>query len=430
MRILLLFFCIFCSTAVADDFLATMQIPGNECLGSVAFLRSGDIVAGGNDFTSGDALLIRMNSEGDVLRAQRIVGSSSDEIQGVLATSDGGAVVIGNTASFGAGNADAFILKIRSTGAVAWKRTFGTSGNEHFVEVVQTRDNGFIVLGDADHDPNLNDIVVAKFNSTGRFIWRKVFSAGDFDHASDLSLTSDGGVIVAIAAFFPDRVRSVITKISGSGSVQWSKMYGSSGDHIAVSVTESDDGGYYFTETFTPTGSQRSDNVLSKLDSSGNLVWSRIYRSPSPSPTFSVLKTGDGLLLTGHTGSGNSNNSLGVIISLDENGNIRWRKKVKLDSRPVFLGRPVVSAESILISGCAGNRTTNNMDSMVLKMQPNGQIQGGCSRLTNFPLSRANFNLTSSEIVLQEIPVPLLTSFPGFQITTFTAGESLVCSGE
>ena len=44
----------------------------------------------------------------------------------------------------------------------AWKRTFGTSGNEHFVKVVQTSDKGFIVLGDADHDPNLNDIVVVK----------------------------------------------------------------------------------------------------------------------------------------------------------------------------------------------------------------------------------------------------------------------------
>lgn len=415
---------------MADDFLETIPLSGNDCLGSVAVLRSGDIVAGGIDFTSSDAILIRMNSGGDVLRAQRIVGSSTDDIQAVLATADGGAVVVGSTGSFGAGNVDAFILKLRSTGTVAWKRTFGTSGNEHFVEVVQTRDNGFIVLGDADHDPNLNDIVVAKFNSAGRFIWRKVFSAGDFDHASDLSLTSDNGVIVAIAAGFPNGVRSVITKISASGSVVWSRMFGTSGDHIAISVTESDDGGYYFTEIFTPTGSQRSDTVLSKLNSSGSVVWSRIYRSPSPNPTFSVSKAGDGLLLTGNTNSGDSSNSLGVLIGLDGNGNILWRKKVKLDSRPIFIGRPIVSPESILISGCTGNRTSNNMDSMILKMQPNGQIQGGCSKLTNFPLTRSNFNMTSSEIVLEEIPVPFFTSSPGFQITTFAAAESFVCSSE
>jgi hypothetical protein len=103
---------------------------------------------------------------------------------------------------------------------------------------------------------------------------------------------------------------------------------------------------------------------------------------------------------------------------------------VKIDSRPVFLGRPVVSPESILISGCAGNRTTNNMDSMILKLQPNGQIQGGCSRLTNFPLTKSNFNLTGSELVLQEIPVPFNTASPGFQITTFSAAESFVCSSE
>ena len=323
-------------------------------------------------------------------------------------------------------------MKTRSNGTVAWKRTFGTSGNEHFVKVVQTSDKGFIVLGDADHDPNLNDIVVVKFNSAGRPIWRKVISAAGFDHASDLGLTSDNGAIVAIASDFPDGVRSILAKFSANGSIEWSRMYGSSGNHIALSAFEASDGGYYFTETFTPSGSQRSDTLLSKLNSDGIPVWSRLYKSPGSGLNASVSRTGNTLLLAGNITASGGSNSRGIVVSLDENGNVLWRKRVNPDSRPVFVGRPTVSTSdgSILVTGCAGTRQSNNMDAIFLKMQANGQIQGGCSRLTNFPLSRANFNLTSSEIVLEEIPVPFFTATAGFQSVTLSAAETAVCSSE
>ena len=411
-------FTLFVGFAGAADYLETIQLPGNECLGSAAILRSGEVVAAGVDYTSSDALLFKLSSGGDVLRAQRFAGSSADEAQAVVSTSDGGAVVVGSTGSFGEGLLDAFILKLRSNGTVAWKRTFGTSGNEHFVKVVQTSDRGFIVLGDADHDPNLNDIVVVKFNSAGRPVWRKVISAAGFDHASDLGLTSDNGAIVAIAANFPGGVRSVLAKFSATGSIEWSRMYGSSGNHIALSAFEASDGGYYFTEMFSPSGSQRSDTLLSKLNSDGIPVWSRLYKSPGSSLNASVSKAGSNLLLAGNITASGGSNSRGIVVSLDANGNVLWRKRVNPDSRPVFVGRPTVSSSdgSILVTGCAGTRESNNMDAIFLKMQSNGQIQGGCSRLTTFPFSRANINLTSSEIVLEEIPFHFSQLQPAFRV--------------
>ena len=423
-----------CSQLPAADYLETIQLPGNECLGSVTVLRSGEIVASGVDYTSNDILLIKFSAAGTVVKAQRISGSGADEAQAIVGTSDGGAVVVGSTSSFGEGNTDAFILKVRQSGTIAWKRTFGTSGNEHFVKVVQTADRGFIVLGDADHDPGLNDIVVAKFNSSGRPIWRKVISGGDFDHASGLGLTSDNGAIIAIASPSPDGLRSILVKFSGNGTIEWSRIYGLSGDHLGLSAIEADDGGYYFTEIYSASGSQRSGTVLSKLDSTGIPLWSRIYESRGQNLAASVtsLEEGQSILLTGNTTAFSGGNSNGILIGLNENGKILWRKKVKPDSRPVFLSQPSVSPAdgSILVTGCTGERASNDMDSIVLKAQGNGNIQGGCSKLTSFPLTGKRFVLASSQIVLQEIPVPFSTASAGFQIESFAAGESLVCSGE
>jgi len=415
----------------ADDFLATIQLPGNECFSSTTVLRSGDIMASGVDFTLNDVLLFKLSDSGNIERAQRISASGSDEAQAMVATSDGGAVVVGNTNSFGVGNLDGFILKVRESGSVVWKRTFGTSGNEHFVRIVQTRDRGFIVLGDADHDPNLNDVVIVKFNAGGNPVWRKVLSAAGFDHASDLAFTSDNGAIVAIASDFADGIRSVVVKLRSNGSVEWSRMYGSAGNHVGLSVFQAPGGGYYFSEAFAASGS-RSDLVLSKLDSTGAPVWSRLYRSPGASLLASITAVGDDLTLSGNITAPSGANSRGVVFKVDGNGNILWRKKVKPDARPVFLGKPVVLTpdDSILVAGCSGDRNANNMDSIVLKINSNGQIQGGCSKLTNFGLSNSEFSLTSSPIVLDDIPVPFFTTTAGFQTTSFSASQSFVCSGD
>lgn len=388
-------------------------------------------MAAGVDFAGDDILVFKFSESGSIQRAQRITGSGSDQAQAIVGTSDGGAVVVGNTNSFGVGLLDGFIMKVSSSGNVLWKRTFGTSGNEHFVRIVQTRDRGFIVLGDADHDPNLNDVVVVKFNSGGNPVWRKVFSAAGFDHVSDLAFTSDNGAIVVVASDFSDGVRSVVLKLRSNGSVEWSRSYGSSGNHVGLSVFQAPGGGYYFTEAFAASGS-RSDLVISRLDSTGIPLWSRSYRSPGVSLLASIIPVDDDLILSGNITAPSGANSRGVIFKLDEDGNILWRKKVKPDGRPVFLGKPVVLTpdDSVLVSGCAGDRNANNMDIAMLKISSDGQIQGGCSKLTNFGLSSSQFELSSSPITLDEIPVPFFTSTAGFQNTTFAASETLVCSGD
>lgn len=422
-----------CGGASASDYLETVPLPGNECLGAVASLSSGDILAAGVDFSNNDVLLLKVSSTGTILRTQRISGPGLDQAQAIVNTSDGGAIVVGSTSSFGAGLTDGFLMKFRANGTAAWKRTFGTSGNEHVVRVVETPDRGLFILADADHDPNLNDVVVARFNSTGRLIWRKVISAGAFDHPSDLQLTSDNGAIVVMASDLPTGVRSVIVKLSSNGTIQWSRVYGSSGDHVALSVQSADDG-YYFTELYTSPGSQTARTVLSKLNLSGDPLWSRSYQSPGVSLHASVSSIGTNglLLLTGSTTTSAGTQSNGILIGLNATGKILWRKKVKPDNRPVFLGKPVVLSTdgSIVLAGCAGERTTNNMDILLLKMHGNGTIEGGCSRLTSFPVTTAQFNLTSLPISVEEIPVPFLSGQAGFQLTIVSASPLTVCSAE
>lgn len=420
--------------AAADNFLKTISGSGNECSSSVAVLRSGDIVTSGVDFSSNDIVLITFNSDGTIRRSQQIGGSGEDEAQAVVATTDGGAVVVGSTTSFGQGNADGFIMKMKESGSLSWKRTFGSAADEHFVRIVQTSDRGFIVLGDISNPATSNDILVVKFNSRGKPVWKKTLSTTGFDHSSGLSLTSDDGALAAFATDVSGALRSVLVKFAANGEVEWSRMYGSSDSHLGLSAVQADDTGYYFTELFTPAGGQTTRTILSKLDSNGVPVWSRQYRSSGSDLTGAVTfnPRDQSLLLTGNISLGGGIVSEGILIGVNLSGKVLWRKRLQPDARPVFIGQPVFSSNdsSVLAVGCAGERAGNDMEILLLKTRDNGKFEGGCSSLSKFSLSSSRFDLTSASFTMQELQVTYTRGKARFTTSTFSAGESLFCSSE
>jgi hypothetical protein len=62
---------------------------------------------------------------------------------------------------------------------------------------------------------------------------------------------------------------------------------------------------------FTPSASDSGDVILIKVNSLGNVVWSKRYGGPREERDFSVKQTSDG----GYT-----------IIKTDPNGNLQWAR--------------------------------------------------------------------------------------------------------
>ncbi len=78
----------------------------------------------------------------------RTFGKGKDEVAySVQQTSDGGYVVAGKTESFGAGDADFWVLKLFPNGTVEWQRTYGGNKEDIAHCIHQTSDGGYIVAG-------------------------------------------------------------------------------------------------------------------------------------------------------------------------------------------------------------------------------------------------------------------------------------------
>ena len=106
-------------------------------------------------------------------------GSEEDEGRSVLQTLDGGYVVAGKTASFGAGLDDFYLIKTDSSGDTVWTRTYGGSNRDWAWPVLQTPDTGYLLVGKtAFYGSGINDILLVKTDAAGSRAWIKTIGGG------------------------------------------------------------------------------------------------------------------------------------------------------------------------------------------------------------------------------------------------------------
>ncbi len=137
-----------------------------------------------------------------------------------------------------------------------------------------------------------------------------------------------------------DRETTPIEETPISGEVQWVKSFGGSGEDTAQSVIQTADGGYAVLGYSNSTDGDLTGKTMTvndfwflKLDSQGDLQWSKTYGGSKDDKGQSVIQTVDGgYAIVGYAMSddGDGSNNEGFhdnwILRLDSSGNVLWEK--------------------------------------------------------------------------------------------------------
>jgi len=117
--------------------------------------------------TLGDVYLIKTNSQGDTLWT-RTYGGTNNDVGFPQGTSDGGYIIAGMTYSYGAGNADVYLIKTNNQGDTLWTRTYGGTENDFGWGAQQTTDGGYIIPGTTlSFGAGMEDFYLIKTDANG-----------------------------------------------------------------------------------------------------------------------------------------------------------------------------------------------------------------------------------------------------------------------
>lgn len=286
-----------------------------------------------------DIWLIRINEFGDELWQKTLGSSSDEEARAVIQTTDLGFFVAGNVqnSAKGYGSKDVWITRLDKNGKELSQLILGGKGLDEVEKMIPTRDGGALLgiysrssevrvsgseqdsgmrdAGSASKIQNSNpvsrnskqtenfgegDYWIVKLDKNGKVQWEKNFGGKGDDHLRTLALTSTGFII---------------------GGESRSERSGNK----TVGIEEG------------------TDLWLIALNERGEEQWQKSYNFKNRDILMgmSVLHSADdksskGILLGGYTqaeGRIQTDDETFWMLYLDQNGNEQWRKHVKGESR-------------------------------------------------------------------------------------------------
>ena len=257
-------------------------------------------------------------------------GTGADEGYSVRQTADGGYVVTGVTVSFGAGEADVYLVRTDSEGDTLWTRTFGGSSNDWGECVSQTADGGFIITGiTASFGSGGRDIYLVKTDDSGSTEWTATYGGSEDDEGYAVQQTSDGGYVIvgSTCSFGAGEEDLFLIKTDSSGDTLWTGTFGGAETDFGAFVQQTADGGYIIAGATGSTGAGMNDAFLLKTDPYGNTLWSATFGGSEADVAYYVQQTADGgCIAAGYTSSFGSGGNDVYLIRTDSDGNALWTK--------------------------------------------------------------------------------------------------------
>jgi len=267
---------------------------------------------------------VKLDPDGNLEWGKTFGGPDLDGAHSVQQTSDGGYIVAGYTASYGAGGAfwgDFWLVKLDPNGNLEWEKGFGGADEDAAISVQQTADGGYVVAGYTySYGAGQSDFWLVKVDPDGNLEWEKTFGGALWDGAWSVQQTIDGGYIVAGYTYSYGAGSSDfwLVKVDPDGNLQWDKTFGGADSDEAYSVQQTTDGGYIVAGYTYSYGAGSSDFWLVKVHPDGNLQWDKTFGGADSDGALSVQQTSDGgYIVAGETCSYGAGSADFYIIKLE-----------------------------------------------------------------------------------------------------------------
>jgi hypothetical protein len=339
------------------------------------------------------------------------------------------------------GSTDAFISKLDAAGNFVWAKQIGGTLSEDGISIkVDASSNLYIAglfNGTADFDPDAGtynmtsignvDIFILKLNPTGNFLWAKQLGGSSSEGVGSIAIDGTGNVYTTgyfggVCDFDPGPAAfsftsmgtsdAFVSKLDASGNFVWAKQITGTSNEYANGVSIDPSGNVYIAGSFdgvvdldpsvatlTVNTVGMEDVYITKITSTGNLIWAKTFGGVQQDHPYSM--TIDGLGNVYSTGffygvvdfdPGASTYTLATAVTqeifiskLNSSGSFVWAKKIGGQYQNFAYGISVDQQSNVYTTGefqssvdfdpgpgTASLTAINNMDIFISKLDING----------------------------------------------------------
>ena len=296
-----------------------------------------------------DGMVIKYSNEGKVEWAKNIGGSSSDYIESIAATEDGGYIIGGTfeSNSLNCGNGitltnmgkdDGMLIKYSSQGEAEWAIIVGGTQDDRIKSVVETSDNSYLIggyfksttitIGSYIFENKSNQYsngMLFKCDSKGKVEYATAI--GDSDASEEITSVVEisNGKYIAVGSFkdkimvgnyeltstagYDGMIIEYSTKEKAELFINKANIIGTNKNDEIKGIIKTDDGGYI------AVGNTLEGDIL-KYDKNERIEWKRETQGKINS--IIELKNGDYLAV--------GNTPLGDILRYNLDGTLEWSK--------------------------------------------------------------------------------------------------------
>jgi hypothetical protein len=227
--------------------------------------------------------LLKTDSLGDTLWIGKYESHHYDQDISVLQTKDGGYIVLGRK-----------LIKVDAEGKEEWEKSY------EGYDIQGTSDNGFIIAGRNEISKSGHvvypDLYITKINECGDLLWQKIYGGRYGEEGFSVQQTKDGGyIVVGEKDSYGAGVFDVyLLKTDKNGDTLWTRTYGGEDDDVGNSVLQTSDGGYIIAGWTDSFDARTWDIYLIKIDEKGDTLWTFIYGRKLNDRGSSIFETSDG----------------------------------------------------------------------------------------------------------------------------------------
>ncbi len=253
-----------------------------DFLNSIDINQAGNIIVAGMSYSGGlgaqDGYIAELDMNGVLMWENYYGGIYNDNINDVLATTDGGLILTGAKTNPD-NETDFWLFKTDNFGVVEWEHEIGDTLNDEGFNTVKIADNIYVSTGVDEVTTGTNkDQIIQKFDLTGNLIFANYLNGTDDEiGVSAISYSGDSNsVVIGSTTTWGNGgidTRTFGLKLNLYGSGKMTYTVGGNFDDIPVAADTTADKGCVIVGYTNDTQYGITSIFISKIDSLGSPVY-------------------------------------------------------------------------------------------------------------------------------------------------------------